>query len=127
MQDKFIPDEWYDLLIELTNSRLRASIASFLCKHPNMRFSAGAVPCAEDYQISDILKCLEEPGEEGIIDSYFQNETILYGLTDEEPRHTLMMTLSGLDPCRRKDFLHYGHWISSTQEKDSLGEQVICG
>lgn len=115
MSDTFIPDEWCELLDGLAGSQLKMAVVSFLCEHPNMRFTSGAIPYTGNYTITDVMDCLEEMAEEGIVDAYRHNGIILYALTEKGPWRSLIAGLSGFDLYQRRRFFH-----------DHRGEQVIC-
>lgn len=126
MSDTSIPNDWCKLIDGLGSSHLRMGIVSFLCDHPHMRFTSGAIPCIGNCTITEITECLDEMVDQGIVDACHQNRTILYALTGKGPWRGLIMALSEFDPYQRRSFLNNHRWQSVQIHNNDQGGQVIC-
>jgi len=83
-------------LEEYAGDRLKMELLAFWGRHPNARFSRGAISCALDCKKLNIDRALKDMVEVGLVDIYNCNGVPFYSLTVNEERRRPVMELACL-------------------------------
>lgn len=83
-------------LEEFAGDRLKVELLAFWGRHPNARFTVGAISCALDCRKLDTDKALKDMVEVGLVDTYTHNDVLFFSLTMNEERRPPVLELASL-------------------------------
>lgn len=84
------------LLEECARDRLKIELLAFWGRHPNARFSRGAISCALDCKKLSVDRALKDMVETGLVDTHSCNGVPVYSLTANEERRRPVIELASL-------------------------------
>jgi len=85
--------------------RLKTELLAFWGRHPNAKFTRGAIYCALDCTKSEMEKGLKDMVETGLVDTCTHNGVSFYSLTANEERRRAVIELASLDYWERHQLM----------------------
>ena len=90
------------LLKQYASDRLKMELLAFWGRHPNAKFTRGAISCALDCKKLDMDRALKDLVERGLVDMHKHNGVTFYALTTNEERRRVALELAALGWDQRR-------------------------
>ena len=107
MRDMGIEDKLCKFIKEFGDDLNSLELLLFFSRHPNARFNRTAVLHSVTAKRFDTAVTLKRLIDRNIIVTYSENGVVLYGLTKDEPDHSLAAELVSIDQNRWQIILEY--------------------
>jgi len=96
VQDPVREDRLEPLMQEYGGDQLRMELVAFWSRHPNKRFTAGAISCALDRRKRHTVRALRALAEAGLVDISTERDEPFYSLTADSGLREPVLELASL-------------------------------